>query len=74
MGTKKFKEDIWTQNGRWGMAKRMNKDPTIINEIKSGRLRWAGHFERSMEVSLLKKDIQGALKFPLQTSRTCRGD
>ena len=28
-----------------------------MNEIKSGRLRWGGHVERSMEVSLLKNDI-----------------
>ena len=33
------------------------RDPPIMNEIKSGRLRWAGHVERSMEGSLLKKDI-----------------
>ena len=26
-------------------------DPPIMNEIKSGRLRWAGHVERSMEQS-----------------------
>ena len=30
-----------------------------MNEIKSGRLRWAGHVERRMEGSLLKKIYTG---------------
>ena len=45
---------------------RMNKElhelyrvPPVMNEINSGRLRWAGHVERSMEGSLPKKIYTG---------------